>query len=184
MYPPTTGPRTGADIAVIDQIPRAVARFCAGKIAINNAWLPGTIGPDTAPCKMRNTISDGRLQAIPQRNDAIVNASTAAVKVRTTPKRPINQPVSGTVTPLATANDVITQVPLSVLTPRFPAIVGSDTLAMVESRTCMKLPSASATDVRPNAMPASGASCPPVPLPLPVLVLLPALMICAPHSPR
>src|SRR5471032_2845318 len=129
MYPPTTGPRTGADIAVIDQIPRAVARFCAGKIAISNAWLPGTIGPDTAPCKMRNTISDGRLQAIPQRNDAIVNASTAAVKVRTTPKRPINQPVSGTVTPLATANDVITQVPLSVLTPRFPEIVASDTFS-------------------------------------------------------
>ena len=46
--------------------------------------------------------------------------------------------------PLATAKEVITQVPWSVLTPRLPAMVGIETLAMVVSSTCMKVPSASA----------------------------------------
>src|SRR5262249_16132627 len=45
--------------------------------------------------------------------------------------------------PLATAKAVITQVPWEVETPRLPAMVGSETLAMVESSTCMKVPRAS-----------------------------------------
>src|SRR5215469_13859131 len=55
--------------------------------------------------------------------------------------------------PLATAKDVITHVPWSGDTPRFPAMVGSETLAIVESSTCMKVPAASASAVM--------ASCPP-----------------------
>jgi hypothetical protein len=39
----------GATSVVIDQIASAVPRLCAGKIAISSAWLPGIIGPDTAP---------------------------------------------------------------------------------------------------------------------------------------
>ena len=45
---------------------------------------------------------------------------------------------------MATANEVITQVPWSALTLRFPAMVGMETLAMVLSSTCMNVPSARA----------------------------------------
>ncbi len=48
------------------------------------------------------------------------------------------------------ANRVITQVPWSELTPRLPEMVGIDTLAMVESSTCMKVPSASAMAISAN----------------------------------
>ena len=43
-----------------------------------------------------------------------------------------------------TAKAVMTQVLWSVLTPRLPAIVGNETLAIVVSSTCMKVASASA----------------------------------------
>ena len=69
------------------------------------------MGPDTAPCSTRNAIRDGRLQASPQRSEATVKSATDATNVRTTPKRCMSHPVSGTDTPFATANDVITQVP-------------------------------------------------------------------------
>ncbi|KWV86344.1 hypothetical protein PFLmoz3_04036 [Pseudomonas fluorescens] len=42
---------------------------------------------------------------------------------------------------LLTANEVITQVPCSELTPRLPEIVGNATLAMVVSSTCIKVAS-------------------------------------------
>ena len=60
--------------------------------------------------------------------------------------------------PLATAKAVITQVPWSVETPRLPAMVGSETLAMVESSTCMKVPNASANAVIASGPPFSGAT--------------------------
>ena len=78
---------------------------------MRSAWLPGIIGPETAPCSTRKTINDGRLQASPHRSEAIVNSATDRTKVRTTPKRCISQPVNGTETPFATAKEVITQVP-------------------------------------------------------------------------
>ena len=40
---------------------------------ISSACEPGIIGPDTAPCSTRKTISDGRFQAMPHRSDATVN---------------------------------------------------------------------------------------------------------------
>ena len=49
---------------------------------------------------------------------------------RTWPKRCVSQPVSGTEIALATANEVMTQVPWVGLTPRSPAIAGIDTLAI------------------------------------------------------
>src|ERR1700733_5506925 len=52
------------------------------------------------------------------------------------------------------AKRVMTQVPWSGARPRFPEMVGIDTLAMVESSTCMKVPSA-----RPTAMTAKGTPC-------------------------
>src|ERR1700722_1040771 len=120
----------GAVSVVIDQMARAVWRLAGPNTLISSAWLPGIIGPDTAPCSTRNAISDGRLQASPHRSDAIVNNATDTTNVRTTPKRCMSQPVKGTDTPLATANEVITQVPWSELTPRSPLIVGMDTFAI------------------------------------------------------
>ena len=78
---------------------------------MSSAWLPGIIGPETAPCSTRNAISEGRLQASPHNREAIVKSTTDTTKVRTTPKRCMSHPVRGTDTPFATANEVITQVP-------------------------------------------------------------------------
>ena len=155
MYPPSTGPKTGADMVVIDQIVSAVARRCGGKTEISSAWLPGISGPETAPCKTRKATSTGRFHAIPHRKEATVNARSAAVNTRTMPKRIINHPVRGTSTALVAAKAVMTQVPLSLLTPRSPHIVGSDTLAMVESSTCMNVPSAKAKAVMASFAPVS-----------------------------
>jgi len=49
IQPPRMGPQIGATSVVIDQMARAVPRLLGGKIIINSAWLPGIIGPDTAP---------------------------------------------------------------------------------------------------------------------------------------
>src|SRR5690606_7331351 len=54
-----------------------------------------------------------------------------------------SQPVSGRAMAVLTANAVITQDAWLALPPRLPEIAGSETLAMVVSRTCMKLASAS-----------------------------------------
>lgn len=101
----------GATSVVSDQMVSAVGRLAGPNTLINSAWLPGIMGPDTAPCSTRNAIRDGRLQASPQSREASVNRATDMTKVRTTPKRCMSHPVSGTDTPLATANEVITHVP-------------------------------------------------------------------------
>src|SRR5271156_5792510 len=110
----------GATSVVTDQMASAAGRLFGPNTLMRSAWLPGIMGPDTPPCRTRNTIKDGRLHATPHSSDAIVNSTTDTTKVRTTPKRCMSQPVSGTDTPLATANEVITQVPWSELTPRLP----------------------------------------------------------------
>ena len=53
----------GATSVVIDQMASAVVRFAGPNTLMRSAWLPGIMGPDTAPCRTRKTISDGRLQA-------------------------------------------------------------------------------------------------------------------------
>src|SRR3984885_15498744 len=101
----------GAINVVSDHRARAEWRLAGPNTLIRSAWLPGIMGPDTAPCSTRNAIKDGRLQANPQSKEAIVNSAIEMTKVRTTPRRCMSHPVSGTVTPLATANEVITHVP-------------------------------------------------------------------------
>src|SRR5277367_4135492 len=101
----------GATKVVMDQRANAVLRLFGPNTLIRSAWLPGIMGPETPPCSTRNAIRDGKLHANPQSREATVNNATDTTKVRTTPKRCINQPVSGTDTPFATANEVITQVP-------------------------------------------------------------------------
>src|SRR5438477_10588033 len=58
---------------------------------------------------------------------------------------------------LATANEVMTQVPWSGDTPRSPAIAGIDTLAIDVSSTFMKVASDSAIVPNTSAPPVSGA---------------------------
>ena len=58
---------------------------------------------------------------------------------------------------LATANEVMTQVPCAGLTPMSPAIAGSDTLAMDVSSTFMKVASDSASVPATRSAPCSGA---------------------------
>src|SRR5215472_15370098 len=157
IQPPRIGPQIGATSVVIDQIASARPRLAGLKMEINSACEPGIIGPDTAPCTTRKISSDGKSQATPHRNDATVNSATDAAKVVTRPKRPVSQPVRGTETPLAIANSVMTQVPSLALTPRLPEMVGIETLAMVESSTCMKVPSASATEINASRPPCSAA---------------------------
>src|SRR5476651_2898705 len=89
----------------------------------------------------RKIISSGIDVEIPQRNEASTNRIVAQRNSFTSPKRRLSQPVSGNAMALLTANDVMTQVPCSELTPRLPEIVGKATLAMVVSSTCMKVAS-------------------------------------------
>ncbi len=118
------------------------------------------MGPETAPCSTRNAISEGRLQASPHNKEARVKSTTETTKVRTTPKRCMSHPVKGTDTPFATAKEVITQVPWSVLTPKLPAMVGMDTFAMDVSSTCMKVPNARANAVMALRPPSSAGAAP------------------------
>src|SRR5690348_4357265 len=104
-------------------------------------WVSGYIGPAIAPWIARNMTSMPRLVEMPQQKDAIENSSVAHTKVFTSPKRRDRKPVSGSAIALATVNEVITHTDWFWLAPRLPAMVGSETLAMVRSSTCMKVPS-------------------------------------------
>ena len=129
----------------------------AGKIDISSACEPGIIGPETAPCSTRNAISDSKLQAMPHRNDAMVNSATLSDE-RAHDAVALHQATRSAARKCrsTTANEVMIQVPWLVLTPRLPAMVGSDTFAIVVSSTCMKVPSASAKAVSPR-VPAGSA---------------------------
>ncbi len=93
------------------------------------------------PCSARKPTSSGMDWEMPHRNEAITNRMVAHRNSLTSPKRRLSQPVSGKAIALLTANEVITQVLCSELTPRLPAMVGSATLAIVVSSTCMKVAS-------------------------------------------
>lgn len=98
----------------------------------------GYSGPATMPWITRKPTSSGIDREIPQRNEASTNNKVAQRNSLTSPNRRLSQPVSGNAMALLTANEVITHVPCSELTPRLPAMVGKATLAMVVSSTCMK----------------------------------------------
>ena len=142
IQPPSSGPITGATSVVIAHI--AIAR--AGhrrRVARQQQRLrqrdhrPG----DQRPAARGTRSAISMLGARPHSHDASTNSSTLAVNRRTWPKRCVSQPVSGTEIALATANDVMTQVPCVGLTPRSPAIAGIDTLAIDVSSTFMKVAS-------------------------------------------
>src|ERR1044072_8189003 len=89
-------------------------------------------------------MSVAMLGASPHSHDAITNKTTLPTKRRTWPKRCDSQPVSGTAMALATAKLVMTQVPWLGLTPRSPAMAGSDTFAIDVSSTFMNVAAESA----------------------------------------
>src|SRR3546814_13351569 len=96
------------------------------------------MGPATAPCSTRKATNDSRDQANPHSHDETTNNNTDRTNSRTCPQRWVSQPVKGTVMALATANEVIPQVPCVALTPRSPAIVGNEALPTEEASTLMK----------------------------------------------
>ena len=101
-------------------------------------------------------MSVAMLGARPHSHDASTNSSTLMTNRRTWPKRCDSQPVSGTAMALATAKLVMTQVPWFGLTPRSPAMAGSETLAMDESSTFMNVAADSASVPSTRALPCSG----------------------------
>ncbi len=105
---------------------------------------------------MRKKISIGIDIARPQRNEAATNSAVVARKSRTWPKRCVSQPVSGTEIALATAKDVMTQVPWLGDTPRSPAMAGIDTLAIDVSSTFMNVARPTASVAARRAPPSSG----------------------------
>ncbi len=100
-----------------------------------------------------------RLVDIPHAHDAMTKAIVDHIKSLTSPKRFASQPVIGIEIAFATPNEVITQVPWLNEEPRFPAIVGIATLAMVESSTCMNVARDSAIVIMTSCAPSSGFCC-------------------------
>ena len=98
------------------------------------------------------------LGAMPHSNDASTNSRMAPTNRRTWPKRCVSQPVSGTEIALATANEVMTQVPCCGDTPRSPEMAGIDTLAIEVSSTFMNTASDSASVPSTSCGPCSGGS--------------------------
>src|SRR5881392_628422 len=96
--------------------------------------------------------------ARPHSHDAITNRITLVVNSFTCPKRCDSQPVSGTAIALATAKLVMTHVPWLGLTPRSPAMAGSDTFAIDVSSTFMKVAADRAMVPHTRAEPSSGGS--------------------------
>src|SRR5581483_12089736 len=92
--------------------------------------------------------------AMPHRNEATTNSAEANMKSRTCPNRSVRRPVRGIEMAVDTPNEVMIQVPCVGLMPMLPAMVGTDTLAIVVSSTCMKVDSET-----PRVAMISGAPC-------------------------
>ncbi len=117
-----------------------------------------TIGPEPAPCIRRAITSIGMLVASPHSIDIATNSNTEMQNVRTSPKRRAIQPVNGCMIALASEYELIAQVPSFGLTPRLPAICGTETLTMVRSSTSMKVENATATVSNASGAPCSGGA--------------------------
>src|SRR6185312_4714390 len=100
------------------------------------------------------------LTARPQNVDITTNSSAETQKLRTSPKRRPIQPDSGCMIALASEYDEIAQVPSCGLTPRLPAMCGTDTLTMVMSSTSMNVANAIATVSSASGAPCSGGARP------------------------
>ena len=95
---------------------------------------------------------------MPHKKDEATNRAVDQRNRRTSPRRRLSQPVAGRTMALATLYEVMTQVPWEAEAPRLPAMVGTDTLAMVVSSTCMKVAKGRATVKRARDMPERGGN--------------------------
>ena len=84
---------------------------------------------------------------MPHNKELTVKTPKQDMKKRFRPKAPASQPLIGRMIAFETRYEVSTHVLWSLLAPRFPAIYGSATLAMLVSRTSMKAPSATTTAI-------------------------------------
>src|SRR5580698_1877908 len=84
---------------------------------------------------------------MPQSKELTVKIARQDMKKRFRPKVLANQPLIGRMMAFETKYEVRTHVLWSLLAPRFPAIYGRATLAMLVSRTSMKAASATTTAI-------------------------------------
>ncbi|GAN83616.1 hypothetical protein GHA01_16510 [Novacetimonas hansenii] len=75
---------------------------------------------------------------MPQSTEATVKAATAQTNSLTCPNRRDSQPVRGMKMAFAIPKEVMVHSPISVLTPRLPEMVGTETFAIVISVTAIK----------------------------------------------
>ncbi len=111
------------------------------------AWAIGCIPPPPAPWIARAISRKPKLGAMPQTNEAVVNSVMQIRKKRLRPTTLVIHPVMGSMIAFATRYVVSTHVPWSRLAPRFPAMWGSATFAMLVSRTSMKAAMATTTAI-------------------------------------
>src|SRR5262245_22316556 len=114
--------------------------------------------PPDRPCITRPKTSMASEFDSPHSAEKTPNSAIALPNTRTAPKRPASQPVSGTTIASATEYEVMTQVPSLLLMPRLPAMLGTDTLAIVMSTTARKLAAAWTMAASQSMPPCSGAS--------------------------
>src|SRR6202790_4612478 len=107
----------------------------------------GCSPPPPAPCSTRKTRRSPRLGDNPQSRELTVKIPKQDMKKRFRPNAPASQPLIGRMMAFETRYEVNTQVLWSLLAPRFPAMYGSATLAMLVSSTSMKAASATTTAI-------------------------------------
>src|SRR5437899_4165592 len=107
----------------------------------------GCSPPPPAPCSTRKKRRSPRLGAIPQSKKLTVKIPKQDMKNRFRPRAPASQPLMGRMMAFETKYEVRTQVLWSLLAPRFPAMYGRATLAMLVSRTSMKAARATTTAI-------------------------------------
>src|ERR1700688_2098090 len=104
----------------------------------------------------RAVTSIGILVASPQMAENSMNRQIEVTKVRTSPKRRPIHPVNGCMTAAASMYELTAHVPSALLTPRLPAMEGTETLTMVMSRSSMKEAVAIAAVRNNSLLPRSG----------------------------
>src|ERR1700751_2708427 len=98
----------------------------------------GCSPPPPAPCSTRNINSVPRLGANPQSRELKGKTDRHTMKNRFRPKAVANHPLTGRTIALDPRYEVSPHVLSSLLEPRFPAMYGNATLAMLVSRFSMK----------------------------------------------
>src|SRR5271157_5587923 len=137
----------GAMMAVMPYNANAKPLCCGGKVSARMACAMGCSPPPPAPCNTRKRRRNPRLGATPQSRELTVKTLKQVMKKRFRPKAPASQPLIGRMMAFETKYEVNTHVLWSLLAPRFPAIYGRATLAMLVSNTSIKAASATTTAI-------------------------------------